>query len=101
MALLSLTAFRHRAYARLRTGAFVSNIGTWMETVAIGIYVTEETKQAAWTGTVAAAAFVPIALLGPVGGALADRVPRRPLLMATTVVEAALAGVLTALFIVG
>jgi MFS family permease len=101
VALLSLAAFRHRSYARLWTGAFVSNIGTWMETVAIGIYVTEETGQAAWTGTVAAAAFVPIALLGPVGGAFADRLPRRMLLMSTTVVQAALAGVLTLLFVVG
>jgi MFS family permease len=101
VALLSLAAFRHRSYARLWTGAFVSNIGTWMETVAIGIYVTEATGQAAWTGTVAAAAFVPIALLGPVGGALADRLPRRMLLLSTTLVQAGLAALLTALFVVG
>jgi MFS family permease len=101
MALLTLSAFRHRSYARLWTGAFVSNIGTWMETVAIGIYVTEETGQAAWTGAVAAAGFVPIALLGPVGGAFADRLPRRMLLMTTTLVQAGLAALLTTLFIVG
>jgi MFS family permease len=101
VALLSLAAFRHRPYARLWTGAFVSNIGTWMETVAIGIYVTEATGQAAWTGTVAAAAFVPIALLAPVGGALADRVSRRSLLMTTTVAQTALAALLTALFVAG
>jgi MFS family permease len=83
------------------TGAIVSNIGTWMETVAIGIYVTEETNQAAWTGAVAAAAFVPIALLGPVGGALADRLPRRLLLMTTTLVQTGLAALLTTLFVVG
>ena len=41
MAFLSIAAFRHPQYARLWTGAFVSNIGTWMETVALGIYVTE------------------------------------------------------------
>jgi len=101
VALLSLSAFRHQPYARLWTGAFISNIGTWMETVAIGIYVTEVTGQAAWTGTVAAAGFVPIALLAPVGGALADRVPRRRLLTVTTLVQSALAGLLTALFVIG
>ena len=72
-----------------------------METVAIGIYVTEATGQAAWTGAVAAAGFVPIALLGPLGGALADRFPRRLLLMTTTLVQIALAALLTVLFVVG
>ena len=89
MAFLSIAAFRHPQYARLWTGAFVSNIGTWMETIAIGVYVTEATGQAAWTGTVAAAAFVPIALLGPLGGAFADRFPRRMLMMTTTLVQTA------------
>jgi MFS family permease len=101
VALLSLSALRHPPYARLWTGAFVSNIGTWMQTVAIGIYVTDRTGQAAWTGTVAAASFVPIALLGPVGGALADRVSRRRLLMTTTLVQTALTSLLTALFVAG
>jgi MFS family permease len=101
VALLSLAALRHRQYARVWTGAIVSNVGTWMETVAIGIYVTEKTGQAAWTGTVAAAGFVPIALLGPVGGALADRLPRRMLLMSTTLVQTGLAALLTTLFVIG
>jgi MFS family permease len=101
VALLSLAALKHRPYARLWTGAFVSNIGTWMETVAIGIYVTQATGQAAWTGTVAAAGFVPIALLGPVGGALADRMSRRVLLMTTTLVQTGLAALLTTLFVIG
>jgi hypothetical protein len=35
--------FRHRAFAIIWTGSFVSNIGTWMETVAIGVYVTQAT----------------------------------------------------------
>ena len=65
-------------FAILWTGAFISNIGTWMETVGVGILVTEATGQAIWTGLVAAAGFVPLAVLGPVGGALADRVPAAP-----------------------
>src|SRR6476659_4793535 len=101
MAFLSIAAFRHPQYARLWTGAFVSNIGTWMETIAIGVYVTDRTGQAAWTGAVAAAAFVPIALLGPLGGAFADRFPRRMLMMTTTLVQTALATLLTVLFIAG
>ena len=62
--LISFAPLRHKAYARLWTGAFVSNIGTWMESIALGIYVQKHTGQAAWTGTVAAAAFLPIAFFG-------------------------------------
>jgi MFS family permease len=97
----SFAPFRHRRYAAFWFGAFASNIGTWMETVAVGILVTEATGQVAWTGLVAAAGFVPMALLGPVGGALADRLPRRRLLITTSTIQATLAGVLTALAAIG
>ena len=97
----ALAPLRHPAYARLWTGAFVSNIGTWMETLALGYYVQHTTGQAAWTGTIAAAGFVPIAFFGPIGGALADRFPRKLLLMATTFVQMGLATLLTVLFAVG
>jgi MFS family permease len=79
------------------TGSFVSNIGTWMETVAIGVYVTQVTGQAAWTGTVAALTYAPTVLLGPFGGALADRFDRRRFLVSVTVFQVALAGTLTLL----
>lgn len=97
----AIAPLRHPPYARLWTGAFVSNIGTWMETLALGVYVTKLTHQAAWTGTIAAAAFVPIAFFGPIGGALADRLPRKWLLMATTIVQTGLATLLAVLFAVG
>ena len=89
--------FRHRAFATLWTGSFVSNIGTWMETVAIGVYVTQTTGQAAWTGTVAALTYAPTVLLGPFGGALADRFDRRRFLVAVTLFQVGLAGTLTLL----
>ncbi|HEX9259855.1 MAG TPA: MFS transporter [Acidimicrobiales bacterium] len=99
MAPSSFAPLRHRSYALMWSGAFVSNLGTWMETVALGYYVTEVTRQAAWTGLIAAASFVPIALVGPVGGALADRWSRRHLMAVTTLAQAVLAGVLTLLVI--
>ena len=88
-------------FAILWTGAFVSNIGTWMETLSVGILVTDATNQAIWTGLVAAAGFVPSAVLGPFGGALADRVPRRRLLLITTAIQTIFAGTLTALAATG
>ena len=89
--------FRHRAFATVWTGSFVSNIGTWMETVAIGVYVTQATGQAAWTGTVAALTYLPTVLLGPFGGALADRFDRRRFLIGVTLFQTLLAATLTLL----
>ena len=93
--------FKHRVFAAFWTGAFVSNIGTWMETIGIGIYVTSATHRSGWTGLVAAAGFLPGAFLGPVGGALADRLPRKTLLITTTSIQTALATLLTILAATG
>jgi MFS family permease len=92
-----LRPLRHRAFATIWAGSFVSNIGTWIETVAVGVYVTQATGQAAWTGTVAALTYVPTVVLGPIGGALADRFDRRRYLAAITVFSTLLAGTLALL----
>ena len=92
-----LRALNHRAYRVLWLGALVSNIGTWMETLAVGVHVTETTGKAGWTGTVAALAFVPAVVIGPVAGALADRFERRRYLVLVTLLQAVLAGLLAVL----
>ncbi len=96
-----LAPLRHRSFALLWSGALISNVGTWMETVAAGVLVTAETGRAGWTGLIAVAAFVPTVALGPLGGALADRVARRPLLLATTAAQMACAALLAALALIG
>lgn len=83
------------------SGALVSNVGRWMEAVAVGVLVTETTGQAGWTGLVAVAAFAPNALLSPLGGALADRVHRKRLLVASVSVQGVLAALLTLLAATG
>jgi MFS family permease len=98
---LSFRPLRHRQFAVVWSAALISNAGTWMQTVAVGALVTETTGQAGWTGLVAAAAFVPNGLIGPIGGALADRFDRRMLLFGTTVFEAVLATLLTILYATG
>ncbi len=97
----SFAPFRHRDFALFWSGAFVSNIGTWMETVAFGYYVTSRTGQAVWPGLVAAATFVPTAFIGPVGGAIADRMPRKVVLLITTSVQTFFAGLITTLMVIG
>lgn len=92
---------RRRDFALLWSAALVSNVGTWMQTVAVGVLVTARTHQAGWTGLVAAAAFVPIGLLSPVGGAMADRFDRRRWLLVTTAGETVFATGLAVLAVTG
>jgi MFS family permease len=68
-----------------------------MQSVAVGALLISRTGQATWAVLVAAAAFLPIGLLSPVGGALADRMSRRPILIAGNVAAAVVAVVLAIL----
>jgi MFS family permease len=97
VALASLRPLRSRNFALLWSAALVSNIGSWMQAVALGILVTAKTHNPLWTGLVAAAAFLPNGLLAPFGGALADRLDRRRWLLATTAAETAFAALLAVL----
>jgi MFS family permease len=87
--------FRHGPFAVLWSGSLVSNVGTWMETVALGRYVQERTGEAKWAGLVAAAGFLPTAVVGLLGGALADRVRRQRLIIGASIIQATIAAILT------
>jgi MFS family permease len=93
----ALGPLRHRNFAILWTASLVSNVGTWMQTVAIGALVVAKTGEASWAVLVAAGAFLPIGVLSPLGGALADRLPRRPVIAAGNLAEALVAAALAAL----
>ena len=97
----TVAPLRHRDFALVWAAGMVSNVGTWMETVAVGDLVTRRTGQAGWTAFVAAAGFIPMGVLGPVGGALADRVDRRRMLLAMTAAQMACAAVIAGLAATG
>ena len=97
MALASLRPLRSRNFALIWSAALVSNLGSWMQTVALGVLVFERTDAPGWAALVAAAGFVPIGLLAPVGGALADRLDRRRWLICTTLAETLFAVILAVL----
>jgi MFS family permease len=99
--LASLRPFRYRGFALLWTAGLVSIVGSWMQTVAVGALVISDTGHATWAVLVAAGAFLPIGLLAPLGGALADRLPRRPVLAAGNLVAAAAAAVIAVLVAAG
>jgi MFS family permease len=99
--LASLRPLRHRGFALLWAAGFVSNVGSWMQAVAVGALVISDTGSATWAVLVAAGAFLPIGLLSPVGGALADRWPRRPVLVVGNLVATATAVLLAVLVAAG
>lgn len=97
----SLRAFGQRSYRRFWVGAFVSNVGTWMENIAVGVWVTETTGRAGWTATVAALMYLPTLVLGPLGGAIADRGDRRQLFTWLSWFQLLLASMLAVLALLG
>ena len=97
----SLQPLSHRNFALVWGGGMVSNAGSWMQTVAVGAFVTARTGRAGWAGLIAAAAFLPIGLLAPIGGALADRLDRRKFVLFANLGEAAIASLLAWLAITG
>lgn len=94
MASESLAPFRSRDFSIMWGGALFSNIGTWMETVALGYHVADTTGKASWSAVVAAAGFVPGAIVGPIGSAMADRLSRRRVLIVTNAIAAVIAALL-------
>lgn len=79
----ALAAFGHRDYRVFWVGALVSNVGSWMQTVAQGWLVLELTDSAFMLGLVGFAGTLPMLVLLLVGGVFADRFDRRRLLIVT------------------
>jgi MFS family permease len=65
--------FRNANYGIYAAGNAVSLIGTWMQRISIGWLTWQLTHSGLWLGIVAFADFVPVLLVGPIAGALADR----------------------------
>ena len=97
----SFSPLRNRNYRIYLSGQSISLIGTFMQQVAQQWYVWEITRDSRWIGVIGAMAFLPMLVLGPVTGSIADRMDRRKLLLATQVIEMLLAFMLSALVFAG
>ena len=93
----SFAPFHFRDYTVMWIGALISNIGTWMETVALSYYVADTTGKASWAAIVGAAGFLPSAVIGPIGSAMSDRLHRGRVLIVTNSLSAIIAAVLAVL----
>jgi predicted MFS family arabinose efflux permease len=81
-----LRALNHADFRRFYGGQLVSLVGNWMQSVAQAWLVLQLTDSALKLGLIGALQFGPLLLLAVVAGALADRLPKRRLLVATQVV---------------
>ncbi len=89
------SALRNRDFRILWSGSFASNIGTWMQNVAMGPYALALSKTAAnpkgsgsFVALVSMAQMGPMMILAVVGGVLANRVRRRPLIISAQAILA-------------
>jgi MFS family permease len=79
----TFAALRHRNYRLFFIGQFISLTGTWMQNVAQAWLVYELTNSPFKLGVVSFAAGVPVLLFSLWAGVVADRMPKRRLLLMT------------------
>jgi MFS family permease len=82
-----LAPFRFHDFRLLWFGLLVSNLGTWMQITALGYLVVALAGNAAraslYVGILGASSAIPVVLLSPIAGVVADRFPRRRVLFVT------------------
>lgn len=99
---MSATAFptdltaRLRAFRLLLLSLAVSSCGDWLYNVALLAVVYARTGSSTWIAITTASRVLPVVVLGPVGGVLADRYDRRRLIIASDLVRALLMAALAA-----
>jgi len=93
----TFAALKHYNYRLWFIGQMVSLMGTWMQSTAQGYLIYQITKSATYLGLVGFMGGVPILLFSLYGGWVADRIPRRTLLVITQTSMMILAFILAAL----
>jgi MFS family permease len=99
--LQTFRALRHRNYRLYFSGQMVSLTGSWVQTAALTWLAYVLTGQSLWAGLIFAAQVLPTCLLGALGGTLADRWPKRGLLLTTQSILLLLALLLAAIVLSG
>ncbi len=93
--------FSHRNFAIYASGNFPSQCGVWAQRLAIGWLTWELTESGFWLGLMGFADLIPVVLLSPFAGYLADRYDRVLLAKIIQFANIAVTGSLTVLAYVG
>lgn len=94
-------ALKYRNFQLFFAGQLISLVGTWMDNIAEAWLVYRLTGSSLLLGTVAFAGQIPVFLLAPVGGLVADRLDRRRVVIATQTLSMIIAGTLAGLTLSG
>ena len=78
----TFSALRHRDFQLFTAGQGVSLIGTWLQSLALSWLVYRLTHSTVLMGTVGFCSLIPVLLLGPIAGVVADRYSRRHIVIA-------------------
>src|SRR6516162_3644408 len=92
-----MRALKHRNFQLFFSGQLISLTGTWMQTVAQSWLVYRLTGSSLLLGTVGFASQLPVFLIAPIGGAVADRTNRHRVVIATQTASMILAFILSLL----
>lgn len=93
----TFSSLKIRNYKLYFTGQGISLTGTWVQTIAQTWLIFQLTGSGTYIGLLTAMQFLPVLLLGPVGGLVADRFPKRQILYITQGASMALAFTLAVL----
>ena len=77
---------------RIQLAFFASTIGDWAQATALTVWAFTDGGATA-VGAFTAARFIAVAIAGPLGSVIADKVPRRTFMVATDVVRAILVSI--------
>ena len=94
-------AFAHRNYRIYISGNSISLVGWWLQRVSVGWLAWTLTHSGTWLGLVSLADFLPVLVLSPFAGVLADRHDRVWIIRITQLCGCAQAGLLALLIATG
>jgi MFS family permease len=94
-------ALRHHNFRLFAFGQLISLIGTWMQQVAQAWLIYRLTQSSLLLGAVSFASQIPVFLVSPIGGHVADRLDRRRIMIATQTASMILAFALAGLTLSG
>jgi MFS family permease len=77
----AIAALKFRDFRRFWFAGLASNSGGWLQGLAAPFIMYQMTQSGAWVGTSVFALMIPMALVGPFAGPMADRLSRRHILL--------------------
>ena len=97
----AFASFSYRSFSYFWFGGLTANSARWFQYVALPAVIWELTHSPGWVGFAGFAQFLPMALIAPVSGMLADRFPRRNVLMLSQSLMGAVAVILALVWFQG